>query len=184
METALSGVCPNNDCRRLSKSRKKRPIPEGWATADDVTSFETIAINSLTVPQASSASIQNGYAAISGLEGDVAIYAIEADAVERTLKVDEPVTDTIWSGSRVILATSNGSVKVIDNGDEVTSFSEHAGPATSVSIHPSGDILASVGSDKNIVFYDLKDLSRVSRVYTDSCKRSLCHYLCWKSTSC
>ena len=183
METVLTRAYLNDDYCRLSKSRKKRPIPEGWATADDVVSFQTVATNSLPVPQASSASVEKGYAAISGLEGDVAIYSIEACAVERTLKVDEPVTDTIWSGSRVILATSNGSVKVIDNGEEVASFSEHVGPATSVSIHPSGEILASVGSDKNIVFYDLKALSRVSRVYTDSCKRSIFQYLCWRSTS-
>lgn len=97
------------------------------------------------------------------------IYAVEANTVERKLKVDEPVTDTIWSGSKVMLATSKGSVKVIDSGNEVASFSEHAGPATSVSVHPSGEILASVGADKSVVFYDLSTLSRVARVYMDSC---------------
>ncbi|KAJ2897391.1 hypothetical protein MKZ38_004692 [Zalerion maritima] len=155
---------------KLSKSRKKRPIPEGWVTSDEVSSFKPSSTDSLPVPQTSSAAVQGAYAAIGGLEGDVAIFSLEAGAMERTIKVDEPVTDTLWadSGKVLFFATSKGSVKRFDGGSEVASFSEHAGPATAISMHPSGQILASVGSDKSIVFYNIADMSRASRVYTNS----------------
>lgn len=69
-----------------------------------------------------------------------------------------------------MFATAKGSVKVFESGSEVASFSEHAGPATALSLHPSGDILGSVGSDKSIVFYDLSTNTRVSRSYAESCE--------------
>ncbi|KAI5860465.1 Prp19-domain-containing protein [Durotheca rogersii] len=153
---------------KLSTSRKKRPIPEGWATGEDIASFTIDTTNPLPVPLATTVSIEGGYAAIGGLQGHVVIYSIESDNVERSLQVDEPVTDSIWDGSKVILSTSKGSVKVFENGTEVASFSEHAGPATGLSIHPSKEILASIGSDKSFVFYDLTKLQRVTRVYTNS----------------
>ncbi|KAI2615239.1 Prp19-domain-containing protein [Hypoxylon sp. NC1633] len=153
---------------KLSKSRKKRPIPEGWATTDGVASFAVVTTNSLPVQKAATLSVEEGYAAVGGLQGDVAIYSIESDEVERSLKVDEPVVDSIWDGPRVFFSTSKGSVKVFENGVEVASFSDHAGPATALSIHPSKELLASVGLDKSFVIYDLTNLRRATRVYTNS----------------
>ncbi|KAI0006374.1 Prp19-domain-containing protein [Xylariaceae sp. FL0662B] len=153
----------------LSKSRKKRPIPEGWTTSEDVASFSVEATNSLPVGQATTTGIKDGYAAVGGLQGDVAIYSIDADKVEQSFQVEEPVTDSIWDGSKVILSTSKGSVKIFDeSGSEVASFLDHAGPANGLAIHPSKAIFASVGSDKSFVFYDLASLRRATRVYTNS----------------
>ncbi|KAJ9150762.1 Pre-mRNA-processing factor 19 [Pleurostoma richardsiae] len=152
----------------LSKSRKKRPVPEGWATSEDVASFDKVVSESVPVPQASSVDVEAGYAAISGLKGDVAIFSVESGQVERSLQVDEPVTDTLWVGADVVFATSKGSVKVFRGGSQVASFSEHAGAATALALHPGGEIIASVGTDKSFVFYDLASLKRVTRVYTES----------------
>ncbi|KAG6353328.1 hypothetical protein INS49_007500 [Diaporthe citri] len=137
---------------KLSKSRKKRPVPSGWASSDEIATFAP----------------HGCYAAVGGLKGDVAIFSTTASTLERSLKVDEPVTDTLWSGSKLMLATAKGSVKVYEKGSEVASFSEHAGAATALSLHPGGNILASVGTDKSFVLYDLSALRRVSRVYTDA----------------
>ncbi|KAI0844850.1 Prp19-domain-containing protein [Daldinia vernicosa] len=153
---------------KLSKSRKKRPVPEDWATAEDIATFAVETTNSLPVPQATTVSVEAAYAAVGGLQGDVAIYSIDSGNVERSLQVNEPVTDSIWDGSRVFFSTSKGSVKVFENGSEIASFSDHAGPATGLSIHPSKEILASVGSDKSFVFYDLANLRRATRVYTNA----------------
>ncbi|OHE96532.1 hypothetical protein CORC01_08130 [Colletotrichum orchidophilum] len=154
--------------QELSKSRKKRPVPEGWATSEDVASLATVASTSTPVSNASSLATEGSYAAISGRGGDAAIYSIEADQVERQIVVNEPVVDSVWTGSKLIFATSKGSVKIFEGGSEVASMSEHAGPATSLSIHPTGDLLASVGSDKSIVLYDLNSLRKISRAYADS----------------
>jgi pre-mRNA-processing factor 19 len=145
-------------------------VPPGWVTPDEVAAFDKLASDAIPVAQASSIDLEGGYAAVSGLQGDVGIYSLEAAKLERTLKVNEPVTDTLWAGKRIIFATSRGSVKIFESGSEIASFSEHAGPATGLALHPSGDILASVGTDKSFVFYDLASLKRVTRVYTDSCR--------------
>lgn len=153
----------------MSKSRKKRPVPEGWATPEDVAGFEKLASDSIDVAQASSIGLQGegDYAAVGGLKGDVGIYSLAAEKLERSLKVGEPITDTVWTGSKILFATAKGSVKVYEGGAEVASLDEHAGTVTGLAVHPSGDILASVGSDKSIVLYDLGILQRVTRIYTD-----------------
>ncbi len=154
---------------RLTKGRKKRPVPEGWATVDEISNFEQTAFNALSVPDASSLALENDYAAVSGLKGNVGIYSIEADKLERSLDLQEPITDTIWTGARIIFSTYNAHVKIYESGAEVKSFTEHAGAVTGLALHPGGDIFASVGADKSFVFYDLTALKRVLRIYTDSC---------------
>lgn len=143
-------------------------MPSGWAKPDEIASFAPQLSESLPVPQASSLSAEAAYAAVGGLKGDAAIFSIAAGQVERSLQVNEPVTDTLWHGSKVSFATSKGSVKIFEGGSEVASFAEHAGPATALSMHPGGTILASVGSDKSFVFYDVNALNRVTRVYTNA----------------
>ena len=155
---------------RLSKSRKKRPIPEGWATTQDISAFQVGVSNSLPVPQTTTLTVQGGYAAVAGLEGDVAIYSVEADKLERSLRIEEPVTGSTWAGAKVIFTTAKGTVKIFDSGTEVASFLDHAGFVTGSAVHPSNEILATVGADKSFVFYDLVKLQRATRVYTNSGK--------------
>ncbi|KAI8248217.1 Pre-mRNA-processing factor 19 [Colletotrichum sp. SAR 10_77] len=154
--------------QELSKGRKKRPVPEGWATPDDIASLDTVASTSTPLSQASSLALEGSYAAVGARDGQAAIYSVEAQQVERQVAVNEPVLDSAWTGSKLIFATSKGSVKIFEGGAEIASLSEHAGPATSLSVHPTGELLASVGSDKSIAFYDLHALRRVSRAYTDA----------------
>ncbi|KAI1150739.1 WD40-repeat-containing domain protein [Nemania diffusa] len=153
---------------RLSKSRKKRPVPEGWATPDDISTFAVEASNSLPIAQPTTLASDGGYSAIGGLGGEVAIYSVEADKLERSFTVGEPVTDSIWEGPRLFFSTAKGSVKVFESGNEIASFADHAGPATALAMHPSKAILASVGVDKSFVFYDLENLQRATRVYTNA----------------
>ncbi|KAL6365098.1 hypothetical protein LRP88_01077 [Fusarium phalaenopsidis] len=152
----------------LSKGRKKRPVPEGWATADDISAFENATTHSLPVPEATALSVGGASAAIGGLKGQAVVYATNEDKVEVSIAVEEPVTDAVWAEDKIAFATGQGSVKVFQEGNQVASLSEHAGAATALSLHPSGTILASVGTDKSIVFYDLVSQKRVSRAYTDA----------------
>lgn len=162
------GALVDETHQALSKGRKKRPTPKEWVTSDEISSFETQTSNAVPVAQATSLDIEGSYAALGGLKGDAAVYSVDADSVERQLAIGEPVTDTLWTGSRVIFATSQGSVKVYENGSETGSLTEHSGPATGLSIHPGGDILGSVGADKAVIFYSLSEMKRVSRAYTDA----------------
>ncbi|GAW11873.1 hypothetical protein ANO14919_012260 [Xylariales sp. No.14919] len=153
---------------RLSKSRKKRPVPEGWATPDDITTFSVEISNSLPIANPTTLTSEGEYGAVGGLEGEVAIYSVEADKLERSFTVGEALTDSIWEGSRIFFSTAKGSVKVFESGNEIASFTDHAGPATGLAMHPSKAILASIGVDKSFVFYDLENLRRATRVYTNA----------------
>jgi len=163
--------------RRLTKGRKKRPVPGGWASSDEISSYEQTTVSALPVPQASSIALENDYAAVSGLHGNVAIYSVAADKVERSLDVGQPVTYTIWTGARVIVSTYNAAVKVYESGTEVQSFTQHAGAVTGLALHPGGELFASVGIDKSFIFYDQSSMSHVMRVFTDSCSYPSPHIL-------
>lgn len=67
-----------------------------------------------------------------------------------------------------IIALANGEVAVLEDGKKRASFTEHAGPAMALALHPSGDILASVGVDKSFVLYDLARSEVIYRIFTDS----------------
>lgn len=79
-----------------------------------------------------------------------------------------PITDAVWYGSQPVISTASGAVKVFDEGKAVAAFTSHAGAASALALHPSGEILASVGVDKSFVFYDLPGGKAVSQIYTDS----------------
>lgn len=152
----------------LSKSRRKRPVPPTWASPDDIVALEKVASDPLQVSQATSVGVGGGYAAVGALSGDLAVYSLEGKKVERTIPIGEPVTDVIWTGSKVVLGTAKGTVKIIDSGSEVASFAGHAGGVTAVALHPGGDIVASVGADRGIVLYQLSTLKKIFQAYTDS----------------
>ena len=98
------------------------------------------------------------------------MFSILQNELVQELDAGSPVTDALWVGSTAVLATSAGTIKLFENGVEESSFSGHAGEVTALALHPSGEILASVGLDKNYIFYDLKSATQVLRVSTDSGK--------------
>lgn len=124
----------------------------------------------MAVPGPTSLAVENAYAAIGGSQGDVAIYSLEAGKAERALQIGSPITNTVWTDTKIIFGTQKGAVKIYENGSEVASLSEHAGPVTGLALHPGGQILASTGSDKSFVFYDLETLRTVFRSFTDAGK--------------
>lgn len=78
------------------------------------------------------------------------------------------VTESLWAGSLAVFATSSGVVKVFDNGSEVSNFHKHAGKVTALAVHPSKQILASVGVDKSYVLYDLTTSAPAMQIFTNS----------------
>lgn len=79
------------------------------------------------------------------------------------------VTSAAWAAGRAILATSKGHVSVRDptSGSELAAFTEHAGGVSALTVHPSGEILASVGVDGSYVVYDLVTLKVATQVHGD-----------------
>jgi pre-mRNA-processing factor 19 len=102
-----------------------------------------------------------------GTDGVAGIFSISLQKVVHTLKGGSHITDGLWTGTRAIIATASGVVKVFENGPETASFSRHAGEVTAIALHPSGDILASVGVDASFVFYDLTTSTVATQVDTN-----------------
>lgn len=67
-----------------------------------------------------------------------------------------------------MISTSAGIVKVFEGQEEIASFNAHAGKVTGLALHPSGDIVASIGVDKSYVLYDMNTLAVATQVYSNT----------------
>ena len=155
---------------RLSKTRRKRAIPEDWATPDNISNFTPTQKSKSLYAGARTVSVDasGDLALLGGSDGKAGIFSISQNKLVQELSTGSSVTDTLWAGSKAIVGTSSGLVKAFENGTEVSSFLGHAGAVTALALHPSGDILASVGVDKSYAFYDLTSFAQVLQIPTDS----------------
>jgi pre-mRNA-processing factor 19 len=156
---------------RLAKTRRKRPVPEDWATEEVIQSYQPIETSEPMYPGGKSLSLNASgeLALVGGSDGVVGTYSLTNKQLVSTLKGGGGViTDAIWAGNKAVIATSTGSVKVFEGGAEFASFNTHAGAATALALHPDGEIIASVGVDKSYVVYDLEGSFVASQVFTDT----------------
>jgi pre-mRNA-processing factor 19 len=123
-------------------------------------------------PETDSASARILYGAENGT---AVVYETDGSAPPFELNTGSRILDGTFWESKAVFALASGAVKIYDGSNETASFAVHAGPATGVSLHPSGDLLASVGSDKSYVLYDLRSLDGqpAARVFSDSGKLRL-----------
>ncbi|PYH40199.1 WD repeat PRP19 family protein [Aspergillus saccharolyticus JOP 1030-1] len=154
----------------LSKTRRKRPIPEGWATSENISAFKPTQTSETLQSGARTLSVNSSgeLAIVGGAEGTASVYSVSQKQLAQTLQASGPVTSAAWAGDKAIIASSTGSVKVFENGNEVASFSSHAGAATAVAVHATGDIVASVGADKSYVLYDLTTNAVITQIFSDA----------------
>jgi pre-mRNA-processing factor 19 len=146
-------------------------VPEDWVTGESIQEFQPIEKSEPLYPGGKSLSLDasGDLALVGGSEGVAGVYSLSQKRVVQNLKGGcGAITDAIWVGNKATIATSSGAVKVYENGAEVANFGSHAGEATALAVHPTGDILASVGVDKSYVLYDLTTLSTITQIYSDS----------------
>lgn len=155
---------------RLFATRRKRPIPDGWATGDEVSAFDVTSSSDSFYPGSTAVAIDESgdLALFGGADGVAGVFSVSQQKLVHVLKSGSAVTATAWCGSKAVVATSAGSVKIFENGNEVAELASHAGPVTSISLHPSGAILATAGTDKRFIFHDLSTFKTVSQVYTEA----------------
>jgi pre-mRNA-processing factor 19 len=156
---------------RLSKTRRKRPVPEDWATEEAIQTYQPIETTEQLYPGGKSLGLNASgeLALVGGSDGIVGVYSLRHKKLVSTLKGGGgAITDAIWAGNKAVIATSNGVVKVFEGGAESASFNTHAGSATALALHPDGEIVASVGVDKSYVIYDLEGSFVAAQVFTDS----------------
>ncbi|KFY57628.1 hypothetical protein V496_06371 [Pseudogymnoascus sp. VKM F-4515 (FW-2607)] len=155
---------------RLSKGRRKRAVPAAWATRADVAAYEVVAkaeAGDVVFVDVDAAGTQ---ALVGGSDG-AAVVDVQTGAVAETLAKGESVAAGAWAGEKAVLlvkAGNGGVVKVFEGAKEAGAIAAHAGPVNGVAVHPTGDVVASVGKDKSFVVYDLESLKAVAQVYTEN----------------
>ena len=154
----------------LSKSRKKRPVPASWATLEQIQEYTATQSSEPTYPGAKFISLNKSgdVALVGGADGLAGIFSIaENKLVEPIVVGDGAITAGVFYEAHPVFATSTGAVKVFDGNKPTAVFTKHAGACRGLALHPSGDILASVGVDKSFVIYDLAQSKAVAQIYTE-----------------
>jgi pre-mRNA-processing factor 19 len=169
----------------LSSTRRKRPVPADWASEESISSFDTIQATDALYPGARALAVNGSgdTALIGSADGVLGIFSISEQKVTAALKSGSgAVTAALWWESKPIIATAAGSVKAYGDAAsnaEAFELGSHAGRATSVALHPSGQILASTGEDKTYKLYDLASMKVVTQVLTPSGKQN---WMRWSSS--
>lgn len=162
-----------NTQQRLSGTRRKRPVPEDWATGAAIEGYEVKSTADTQFTGSASLAVdESGDFFLCGdSDGAVGIYDLKAGAFTTRSNLGAGgVTCGAWASDRPVVSTTSGAVVVTQEGNVLAKFQQHAGAATAVAAHPCGDIAASVGVDKSYVLYDLAQGKVLTQVYTDACK--------------
>ncbi|KNG52406.1 cell cycle control protein [Stemphylium lycopersici] len=155
--------------QELFGSRRKRPVPAGWATAEVVSNYDLIKTTDAMYPGSSSIAIQEGDLVLfGGADGTAGVYALAEGKVTQTFNAGSAVTSAAWWGGRAVVGTSAGVAKIFENGNEIAQVGSHAGAVTSISVHPSGTMLATAGADKHYAVHALTNFKTVSQVYVEA----------------
>ncbi|QIW95230.1 hypothetical protein AMS68_000748 [Peltaster fructicola] len=157
--------------QELSSTRRKRPVPADWATGESIASYEFGATVDTQFTGAKALAVDSsGDMVLTGdSDGAVAVYDIKQGAfVTRSNLGAGAITGGAWARDATVFSTANGAVVVANEGNATATFHQHAGVATDVAVHPTGEIIASVGADKSYVLYDLAGSVVLTQVYTDT----------------
>ena len=161
----------------LSKTRRKRGVPAEWATGDDVEAYTSKRKFKAGYRGSTALSVRaSGDLALVGTsEGMAGIYSMSQDKMSAKLPGgDGIITGAVWAGEKAVISTSKGKILVYnDAGEELGAFEAHTGSATSIALHPTEDILASVGKDQTYVLYDLEAMKVLAQVACDGGKCSV-----------
>ncbi|KAL7266932.1 hypothetical protein RUND412_010502 [Rhizina undulata] len=165
--------------KEKSATRRKRAVPEDWATPDDISTYKEIFTSDPLYPGATSLSLDptGELVLLGGKDGVAGIYSLSQQVLVVALKADDgAVTDVAWAGKRAVTAYANGTVKIWnEKGDDSVAVRSHAGEVRAISLHPCGELLASVGVDKSWVLYDLEAGKAVAQVYGEE-ELTTCHF--------
>ena len=154
---------------RLFASRRKRAVPADWTSAEDVTKFDLTQTTESLYPGASSvATHDSNLVLFGGSDGNAGVYALAEEKIVQSFNAGSAVTATAWWGDCAVVGTSAGTVKIFEQGKEIAQVGSHAGAVTSVSLHPSGKMLATAGTDKHYAVHELTTFKTVSQVYVEA----------------
>lgn len=162
--------------QKLSSTRRKRAVPEDWATSDEIAAYKVKSSVDTQFTGARALAVDSsGDLFVTGdSDGAIGIYDLKQNAfVTRSNLAAGAITAAAWARDTAVVSTGNGAVVATAEGVVKASFHHHSGAATDLAVHPTGDLVVSVGVDKRYVLYDLHDSTVLSQVYSDT--GMICH---------
>ena len=157
--------------KQLSSTRRKRAVPEDWASPEVLQSFDVKHTSEPLYKGSRSLAVDTtgDMVLLGGSDSVAGVYSISQGQLVQTLQCDGgAVVDGLWYGDKPVVALSTGAVKVFDNGKQIATFEQHAGTVAALALHPCGEILASVGTDKIYILYDLVNLKPITQIFSSS----------------
>jgi pre-mRNA-processing factor 19 len=158
---------------RLQGTRRKRPVPEDWATGEQVATYDVkkTADTQFTGAKKLAVDETGDFFLCGDSDGDIGVYDLKQGAFTTRSNIGAGgVTGGAWANDKAIVSTASGAVVVTLGGNVVHKFHQHAGAAAAVAVHPCGELAASVGEDKSYVLYDLAHGKVLTQIYSDSGK--------------
>lgn len=151
--------------QELFAMRRKRTTPANWASAEQISGYTLANSTDSFYPGSSSIAMHEADLVLSGgSDGTAGVYALTQAKIMETFNAGSPVTTTAWWGDRALVGTAAGTVKIFEEGKEIAQVGSHAGAVTSLSIHPSGKMLATAGVDKRFAVHELSTFKTVSQI--------------------
>nr|POF14336.1 pre-mrna-processing factor 19 [Quercus suber] len=147
--------------QKLQATRRKRPVPEDWATGDVISTFDvkSSADTQFTGASFLAADKSGELFSCGDSDGTLGIFDLkQATFTTRSNLGAGALLAGTWANDKAVVATSTGSVVVSQEGAVQSKFQQHAGAATAVAAHPCGDLVASVGEDKSYIIRTDKTL--------------------------
>lgn len=145
-------------------------MPEDWASSESIATYTPKATVETQHPGGSALALHGAgdLTLVGGADGAVDVFSVARNQIVQSFAAGSgTVTGAAWAGSHAILSTSKGQVSVRDptSGSESAVFTAHAGGVTGLTVHPSGELLASVGDDGSYVLYDLESSAVATQVH-------------------
>lgn len=159
----------------LSKTRRKRPVPEEWAKVEDIGNFKAQKLDQAGDPASRFVAQhpqRNQLLHAAGQEpGSFALFDVNtSEAKSLETAQDGTLTDAVWMQDGTILAGSAAGNICLRGAGETPAFvlQSHKAEITSVSVHASGRIFASTSADKTFILYDTTSRTPATQIRTEA----------------
>ena len=154
----------------LSRTRRKRPVPEDWATGDDISKYDvnTTVDTQFTGAKCLAVDSAGDFFLCGDSDGDIGVFDLNQTAfVTRSQLGAGAVLSGAWAQGKAVVATATGSIVISEGGNVQAKIHQHAGAAHAVDVHPSVEIIASAGIDKSYVLYELSSGRVLTQIFSD-----------------
>jgi pre-mRNA-processing factor 19 len=149
--------------------RRKRTTPANWTSADQISNFDLTKTTDRFYAGSRGIAMHEADLVLSGgADGTASVYGLTQAKGLQSFNAGSAVTASAWWGDRAVVGTAAGTVKIFEEGKEIAQVGSHAGAVTSVSVHPSGKMVATAGADKRYAVHELSTFKTVSQVYLDA----------------